>query len=138
MTAEDWNRRSVWDELKLKHSMVRVAAHLEVLGNLSDESLEGELSDEELSRLLVSSDLSESDGSGPVSVRLLDTTSGGTGGLGRGLSGSLGSDYKSAHVQAQGTRRRTLLSGSLSSGGLSGGLLGSGHCGCVVGWWWGG
>ena len=36
---------------------------LEVLGNLSDETLEGELADEELSRLLVATDLSESDGS---------------------------------------------------------------------------
>ena len=36
---------------------------LEVLGNLSDETLEGKLADEELSRLLVATDLSESDGS---------------------------------------------------------------------------
>ena len=44
---------------------------LVVLGELSDESLEGELSDQELGRLLVSSDLSESDGTGSVSVGLL-------------------------------------------------------------------
>jgi len=47
---------------------------LEVLGNLSDKSLEGELSDEEFGGLLVSPDLSEGDGTGLVSVRLLDTT----------------------------------------------------------------
>ena len=81
---------------------------LEVLGNLSNQSLEGELSDEELGGLLVSSNLSQGDSSRPVSMGLLDTTSRG----GR-LSGSLGSE---------------LLSGSLSSGGLSGGLLGSSHC----------
>ena len=80
---------------------------LEVLGDFSDESLEGELSDEKLGRFLVSSDLSESDGSRSVSVGLLDT-SGGWGGLSSGLGGEL-------------------LSGSLSSGGFSGGLLGSSH-----------
>ena len=47
---------------------------LEVLGNLTDETLEWELSDEELGRLLVSSDLSESDGAGSVPMRLLDST----------------------------------------------------------------
>jgi hypothetical protein len=45
---------------------------LEVLGNFSDKSLEGQLSDQELSRLLVSSDFSKSDGTRLVSVRLLD------------------------------------------------------------------
>lgn len=58
---------------------------LEVLGDLTDKTLEGQLADEELSRLLVATDLTESDGSGLVAVRLLDTT--GTRG---GLPGSLG------------------------------------------------
>jgi hypothetical protein len=40
--------------------------------------------------LLVSSDFSESDGTGPVPVGLLNTTRDGRGG--RGLSGGLGSD----------------------------------------------
>ena len=35
---------------------------LEVLGDLTDQTLEGELADEELSRLLVATDLTESDG----------------------------------------------------------------------------
>jgi hypothetical protein len=52
---------------------------------------------------LVLSDFSESDGTGPVSVGLLDTTGGGLG----GLSGSLGGQ---------------LLSGSLTTGRLSGSL----------------
>jgi len=47
---------------------------LEVLSNLPDKTLEGQLADQELSGLLVSSDLTESDCSGPVSVGLLDTT----------------------------------------------------------------
>jgi hypothetical protein len=35
---------------------------LEVLGDLTDETLEGELADQELGRLLVATDLTESDG----------------------------------------------------------------------------
>ena len=80
---------------------------LVVLGELSHESLEGELSDQELSRLLVSSDLSESHGTGSVSVRLLHAASGGS-----GLSSGLGGE---------------LLSGGLASGRLTSGLLGSSH-----------
>ena len=48
---------------------------LEVLGDLTDKSLERQLSDEKLSRFLVSSDLSQCNSSRPVSVRLLHTTS---------------------------------------------------------------
>jgi hypothetical protein len=99
---------------------------LEVLGDLTDETLEAgggrrvssrdhnkgrggrwdsrELPDEELGTLLVTPDLTESDGSRPVPVGLLDTTGGG----GR-LAGSLSSK---------------LLPGRLSSGRLSCGLLG--------------
>ena len=83
---------------------------LEVLGDLSHQTLEGQLADEELSGLLVSPDLTESDSSGPVSVGLLDSSGGG----GR-LPGSLGGQ---------------LLPGSLSSGGLTGGLLGTSHGEC--------
>ncbi len=61
---------------------------LEVLRNLTDQTLEGELSDEELSRLLVTTNLTESDRAGFVAMRLLDTTSG-RGGLARGLGGEL-------------------------------------------------
>lgn len=63
---------------------------LELLGNLTDETLEWELADEELSRLLVTTDLTESDGSWLVSVWLLDTS----GGWGL-LAGSLGSELLS-------------------------------------------
>ena len=72
---------------------------LEVLGNLTDKTLEGQLADEELSRLLVATDLTESDGSGLVTVGLLDTAGGGG-----GLASSLGSE---------------LLTGSLATSGLT-------------------
>lgn len=47
---------------------------LEVLGDLTNKTLEWQLADEELSRLLVATNLTESDGSWLVTVRLLDTT----------------------------------------------------------------
>ena len=80
---------------------------LEVLGDFSDQSLEGEFSDEELCALLVSPDFSQGDCSRPVSVWFLDSTSGGC-----ALSGSLGGQ---------------LFSWSLSSGGFTGGLLCTSH-----------
>ena len=80
---------------------------LEVLGDLTDQALEGQLADEELGGLLVSPDLTESDGAGPVSVGLLHTAGGGCR-LPRSLGGQL-------------------LARSLSSGGLAGGLLGTCH-----------
>lgn len=42
---------------------------LEVLGNLTDQTLEGELADEQLSGLLVATDLTESDGTWEMIVR---------------------------------------------------------------------
>jgi histone H3 len=81
---------------------------LEVLCNLTDETLEGELSDEKLGGLLVSSNLTESDGTRLVAVRLLDTT-----GRRGGLAGSL---------------RSELLAGGLATSGLAGGLLSASHC----------
>jgi len=80
---------------------------LEVLGDLTDETLEGELADQELGRLLVATDLTKSDGTGLVAMRLLDTT-GRRRRLACGLVGEL-------------------LSWSLSSGGFTGGLLGTSH-----------
>ena len=58
---------------------------LEVLGNLTDEALEGELADEQLGGLLVLTDLTESDGTGPVAMGLLHTTGSG-GGLASGCT----------------------------------------------------
>ncbi len=48
---------------------------LEVLGNLAHKALERELAEEELSGLLVTTDLTKSDGAGPVAMGLLHTTS---------------------------------------------------------------
>ena len=80
---------------------------LEVLSDLTDQSLEGEFPQQELGRLLVSTDFSEGHCSWPVSVRFLDS-SGGRG----ALAGGLGCQ---------------LLSGGLSSSGFTGGLLGTSH-----------
>ena len=80
---------------------------LEVLGNLPDQTLEGELADEELGGLLVPPDLPEGDGTGPVPVGLLHA-SGGGGALPGGLGGQL-------------------LPRGLASGRLTGGLLSTCH-----------
>ena len=50
---------------------------LEVLGDLTDQALEGKLADQQLSALLVATDLTESHGTGPVPVGLLDASGGG-------------------------------------------------------------
>ena len=72
------------------------------------ETLEGELADEQLSRLLVATNLTKSDGTGLITMGLLDTSGGGS-----ALAGSLGSE---------------LLAGSLATSGLTGGLLSTSHC----------
>ena len=81
---------------------------LELRSDLADESLEGELSDEELGGLLETSDLAESDGAGSESVGLLDAT----GGSGSSLLSLLLSN---------------VLSGGLATSVLSCGLLGTSH-----------
>ena len=83
---------------------------LEVLGDFSHETLEGEFPDEELGRFLVSTDLSQGHGSGPVTVRFLHSAGGGCR-LPRCLGGQL-------------------LARSLSSGRFTGGLLGTCHLDC--------
>jgi len=80
---------------------------LEVLSDFTDQTLEGKLSDQELGGLLVATDLTESDGTRLVSVRLLDT-SGGWCRLASGLGGEL-------------------LSWGLATSGLASGLLGTSH-----------
>ncbi len=81
---------------------------LEVLGNLTHQTLEGQLADEKLSALLVAADLTKSHSSRPVPVGLLHS-SGGWGTLASSLGGQL-------------------FAGSLSSRGLTSSLLGSCHC----------
>ena len=85
---------------------------LEVLGDFTDQALERQLADEELSALLVTTDLTESYGTGPVPVGFLDTS------CGRGRFAScLGGE---------------LLAWGLASGGLAGGLLGTSHGELVI------
>jgi histone H3 len=76
---------------------------LEILGDLTNKTLEGQLADEKVGGLLVTTDLTESDSSGTVTVGLLDTS-----GSGGRLSGCLGGK---------------LLAGSLSSSRFTGGLV---------------
>ena len=80
---------------------------LEVLSDFTYKTLEWQLADEKLGGLLVTTDLTESDGSWPVSVGLLDT-SGGWGTLASCLGGEL-------------------LARSLSSGRFTSGLFCSCH-----------
>ena len=80
---------------------------LEVLSDLADEALEGQLPDEELGGFLVAPDLTERHGPGTVPMRLLHATGGG-----RALSGGL---------------RGQLLSRGLASGTLASGLLRASH-----------
>ena len=61
---------------------------LEVLGDLTDETLEWELADEELGGLLVATDFAKGDRAWSVTVWLLDTT-GGWGGFACCLGGEL-------------------------------------------------
>ena len=56
------------------------------LSNFTNETLEGEFADEQLGRLLVTADFTESDGSRPETMRLLDTSSDG------GFASLLGSE----------------------------------------------
>ena len=49
---------------------------LEVLSDLSHKTLEGQLADEQLGRFLVTTDLTKSDCTRPVTMRFLDSSSG--------------------------------------------------------------
>merc|ERR1739838_433010 len=80
---------------------------LEVLSDLTDQPLEGQFADQKLSGLLVTTDLTESDGTGTITMGFLDSS-----GSGGRFTGSLGGQ---------------LFPGGLASGGFTGGLLGTGH-----------
>ena len=86
---------------------LEVQIGLEVLRNLTNETLEEQLADEKLGALLVTTDVMESDCSRPVTVRFLDSYGGRC-----ALSGRLGSE---------------LLPRGLASGGLASGLLRTRH-----------
>ena len=80
---------------------------LEILSDLTDQTLEWQFADQKLSGLLVTTDLTESDGTGTIPMGFLDSS----GGWCR-FAGSLGGQ---------------LFPGGLASGGFTGGLLGTGH-----------
>ena len=82
MTAEDWKRKSVYGTHRQQLSKITTfrgnsETHLEVLGNLTNKALEGELANKQLRGLLVAPNLAESDGTRAEAVRLLHTTGSG-------------------------------------------------------------
>ena len=82
---------------------------LEVLCDFTNQALEGQLADQQLSALLVATDLTKGHCAGPVAMGLLHAAGGGCA-LASGLGGEL-------------------LAGSLASGGFAGGLLRTCHFG---------
>jgi hypothetical protein len=93
---------------------------------VTHETLEGELADQKLSGLLVATNLTKSDGTGLVAVRLLDAT-----GRGSGLASGLGCQLLSWGL-ATGTLASSLggqlLTRGLATSGLAGSLLCASHC----------
>jgi hypothetical protein len=83
---------------------------LEVLGDLTNQPLERKFADQQFGTLLVTTDLTESDGTGPVTMWLLDAA-----GCRRALTGGLGGE---------------LFPRGFTSGGFTCGLLRT----CHVGW----
>lgn len=82
--------------------------YLEVLRDLTDETLEGQLADEELCRFLVPTDFTESDCSGAEAVRLLHTT-----------GGSLRHPTPNTRQDSQTTKRRREREETYGGGGLA-------------------
>ena len=101
--------------------------HLEVLGNLTNKPLEGQLADEELRRLLVPTDFTEGDSTRPETMRLLDTTGGGLHALQR-VRGAKGyTTMQTTHRGRLTSLSCELLTRGLATSGLASGLLGTGH-----------
>ncbi|MEL7523314.1 MAG: hypothetical protein AAGJ80_17140 [Cyanobacteria bacterium J06553_1] len=83
---------------------------LEVLGDFSDKTLEGQLADEKLSRFLVSSDFTKGNSSWPVTMGFLDSSSGwGT------LTSGLGSQLFSWSLSTSGFPCSLLCTSHLAS-----------------------
>ena len=110
---EETDKVSLSSLLEGKHSSaLETEIGLEILGNLTDQTLEGELADEQLGGLLVLADLTESHGTGPVTMGLLHATSS-RGGFASCLGGQL-------------------LPGGLATGGLTGSLFSTSHCELIL------
>ena len=69
---------------------------LEVLCNFPDETLEGKLADQELSRLLVTTDFTKGDGTGAITMGLLDTSRSRVRLASRRLESYVGADFLAA------------------------------------------
>ncbi len=67
--SEEW--------LRMESTKDSEQTNLEILSNFTNKSLEGELANEQLSRLLVTTNFTESDSSRPETMGLLHSTSGG-------------------------------------------------------------
>jgi hypothetical protein len=80
---------------------------LEILSNLTNQTLEGQFADQKFSGLLVTADLTKSHCTGTITMGLLDSS-----GCGSRFTGSLGGQ---------------LFPGGLASGRLAGGLFGTSH-----------
>ena len=80
---------------------------LEVLGNLTDQALEGQLADQQLRGLLVFADLTKSHGTGAVAVGLLHATS-----CGGGFAGGCTAEhmFKKEHRSDDHPREQTIKS----------------------------
>ena len=75
---KETNEISLASLLKSHHSRALEAQiGLEVLSDFSHKTLEGKLADEQLGRFLVPTNLTKSDCTRPVTMRFLDSTSGG-------------------------------------------------------------
>ena len=86
-SVSDWTRAFAAIALKLRRrntkqylkgtdgSALEAEVSLEVLGDLANQALEGQLPDQQLGGLLVSADLTQGHGAGAITVRLLDASS---------------------------------------------------------------
>jgi hypothetical protein len=64
--------------VNMSHKKKMKAVHyLEILSNFTDKSLEGEFANKQFGRLLVTTNFTKSHSSGPETMGLLHTTSGG-------------------------------------------------------------
>ena len=105
---EQANKVGLRGFLECKHGRaLESQVGLELLRDLANETLEGQLADEQVSALLVAADFAKRDSARAVAVGLLHTSSGWG-----GLAGCLGGE---------------LLTGRFATGGFAGGLLGTGH-----------
>jgi hypothetical protein len=85
VSSKETNEVSLGGLLESQHGgSLEAKITLEVLSNLTDKTLEGQLADQQVRRLLVTTDLTKSHSSWAVTVGLLDTSSR-RGGLAGGL-----------------------------------------------------